>query len=419
MTLDKRSLYRLPWSMNDNAIGWLEITDTCNIHCEGCYRQRITGHKPLEQIKEEVLFLKKWRNADNISIAGGEPLIHRDIMEVVSFIAEQGMKPVVLTNAVALTPEVMKELKRARIAGFTIHIDSHQNRPHWEGKTEAEHNELRGRCADIVAAAGGHTYVVFNATVYPSTYHEIPDIVRWGQANVGKVHGLVFITYRTATTDTYRAHDTHEREVAMERLSYVQDHFDEKFVTGPEVVAKIQETCPVYEPSGYLGGSVRHDSFKWIAGATIGSRNGVFGSVGKRTMEMAQTGHHLFKGTYLAYLSQAGIGGKVFALAPWDPVVGKASRAFWRDVLRHPAHLFDKIYVQSIGIIQAPDVQESGAADMCDSCPDMTVWDGKLVNSCRMDEYRLFGGLVTVVEKKKDDVLAQAEAAIAAAPEKV
>jgi hypothetical protein len=64
-------------------------------------------------------------------------------------------------------------------------------------------------------------------------------------------------------------------------------------------------------------------------------------------------------------------------------------------------------------------VQESGAADMCDSCPDMTVWDGKLVNSCRMDEYRLFGGLVTVVEKKKDDVLAQAEAAIAAAPEKV
>jgi hypothetical protein len=35
-----------------------------------------------------------------------------------------------------------------------------------------------------------------------------------------------------------------------------------------------------------------------------------------------------------------------------------------------------------------------------------------------MDEYRLFGGLVTVVDKKTD-VLAQAEAAIAAAPEKV
>ena len=37
--IDKRDLYRLPWSMNDNAIAWLEITDICNIYCEGCYRQ--------------------------------------------------------------------------------------------------------------------------------------------------------------------------------------------------------------------------------------------------------------------------------------------------------------------------------------------------------------------------------------------
>ena len=41
--LDKRNLYRMPWSMNDNPIAWLEITDICNIHCEGCYRQRLTG----------------------------------------------------------------------------------------------------------------------------------------------------------------------------------------------------------------------------------------------------------------------------------------------------------------------------------------------------------------------------------------
>ena len=76
MTLDKRNLYRFPWSMNDNPIAWLEITDICNIHCEGCYRQHMTGHKPLEQVKGEILFFKRWRNPDNVSIAGGEPLIH-------------------------------------------------------------------------------------------------------------------------------------------------------------------------------------------------------------------------------------------------------------------------------------------------------------------------------------------------------
>jgi len=36
---------------------------------------------------------------------------------------------------------------------------------------------------------------------------------------------------------------------------------------------------------------------------------------------------------------------------------------------------------------------------MCDSCPDMTVWNGTLINSCRMDEYRLFGGLLRAYER--------------------
>ena len=42
---DKQNLYRFPWSMNDNPQGWVEVTDICNLHCRGCYRQRLEGHK--------------------------------------------------------------------------------------------------------------------------------------------------------------------------------------------------------------------------------------------------------------------------------------------------------------------------------------------------------------------------------------
>jgi hypothetical protein len=52
-------------------------------------------------------------------------------------------------------------------------------------------------------------------------------------------------------------------------------------------------------------------------------------------------------------------------------------------------------------VSKSGDLQGSGLADMCDSCPDMTVYDGKLINSCRMDEYRKFGGLITVINKHK------------------
>jgi pyruvate-formate lyase-activating enzyme len=402
--LDKRNLYRLPWSMNDNPIAWLEITDICNIHCEGCYRQRLTGHKPLEEVKEEILFFKKWRNPDNVSIAGGEPLIHPQILDIVAFIAENGIKPIILTNAVTLTPESLRELKKAGLAGFTIHIDSHQSRPRWKDKTEDELNELRQHYADIIAAEGG-VYVIFNATVYPSTFHEIPDVVRWGRANIDRVHGLVFITYRTGSTETSVAHDQSGQEVDMGQLSYTTEQFDENFVTSPQVYQIIKDNFPEYEAAGYLGGTILHDSYKWLSGALIGSKKKIYGSVGKKTMEVAQVGHHFFTGTYLAYLSCAKVGAKVFLLSPWDETLRHGSRNWLKDVIRHPGRLFESLYVQTIGIIQAPDLLPDGRADMCDSCPDMTVYDGKLINSCRMDEYRLFGGLLSVVERSQQEAV--------------
>jgi MoaA/NifB/PqqE/SkfB family radical SAM enzyme len=398
MTLDKRNLFRLPWSMNDNPIAWLEVTDICNIHCEGCYRQHMTGHKSLEQVKEEVDFFLKWRNPDNFSIAGGEPLIYPHILELVAYIASKGVKPVILTNAQALTPEILKELKKAGLAGFTIHIDSHQARPHWKDKTEADLNQLRQKYADMIAAEGG-MYLIFNSTVYPSTFHEIPDIVNWGRANIDKVNGLVFITYRTATMDKNIATDIYDQQVDMGKLSYVRQAFDEKFVTSPEVYDLLRQNFPEYDASGYLGGSIRHDSYKWLIGAQVGSRRRVYGSIGKRAMELAQAGHHFFTGRYLAYLSSASVGGRVFLLIPFDGTLRQAWKNQLGYLLRHPQHLFEKVYVQSIGIIQAPDIQEDGRADMCDSCPDITIYEGKFINSCRMDEYRLFGGFVSVVEK--------------------
>jgi pyruvate-formate lyase-activating enzyme len=401
--LEKRDYYRLPWSMNDNPIAWIEVTDICNIHCEGCYRQYMTGHKSLEQLKEEVLFFKRWRNPDNFSIAGGEPLIHPQIIELVAFMKEQGIKPVILTNAMALTPELLHELKKAGLAGFTMHIDSHQNRPHWLNKSEKEMNELRQKYADMVAAEGG-IYLVFNSTIYPSTYHEIPDVVRWGQENFEKVQGLVFITYRTATLSDSFATDKNDHEVDMSKLSYTRDAFEEKFVTSPEVYQIIKDNFPQYEASGYLGGSINHDSYKWLIGALVGSKDTYYGSVGKQTMEIAQTGHHLWTGRYLAYLSTANIGSKIFLLSPWDKVLRQAWKNRVKDVLRHPSKLFSKVGIQSIGIIQAPDIQADGRADMCDSCPDITIFDGKFVNSCRMDEYRLFGGFVSVLEKKEESI---------------
>ena len=124
-------------------------------------------------------------------------------------------------------------------------------------------------------------------------------------------------------------------------------------------------------------------------------------------MELAQVGHHLFYGTYLAYLPQMKAAWLLFLMAPWDRAVRRALKSRLVDVLLHPARLFSRLRLQTVGIIQAPDIQPNGRADMCDSCPDMTVWNGTLINSCRMDESRLYGGLLSMAERTAMQVPAQ------------
>ncbi|MCL4246808.1 MAG: radical SAM protein [Anaerolineae bacterium] len=395
MELLKRNMYRFPWSGNDNPIGWLEVTDKCNTYCRGCYRiNGMQGHKSVEQIKEEINLLKKWRNCDNISIAGGEPLIHPNIIEIVAHIRGLKMKPLILTNAIKLYENrpMVVELKKAGAVGFTFHIDSEQQRPHWKGKTEEELFELRQYYADMVHDVGG-LFASFGMTVYPGNLHMVPDMVRWANKNIDRVHGLVLIGFRNAVMEGDFDYYANGQKVDL-RTSYVADNDAESYLTSADIYAEIKKHFPHYETSAYMGGSQVHDKLTWLVSAQLGAKGTMYGSAGKKVMELFQVFHHLQHGTYVIYSPSNKIPKIAFALGLFDKGVRQAHGQFWKEVLRNPMRLFQPMYVQSIGIIQGPDLLEDGRVDMCESCPDMTVWDGKLVHSCRMDEWRLYGSYV-------------------------
>ncbi len=399
----KRELYRLPWSMNDNPLGWLEVTDRCNIYCKGCYRQQLTGHFPMEQIKHDVMFLKEWRNCDNISIAGGEPLVHPQILEIISFIRDQGLKPLILTNGVRLNnnPTFLRELKDAGVFGFTFHIDSAQRRPGWFGKSEVELCELRQQYAEMVAAEGG-MFASFGCTIYYSNKDEIPQIVEWANRNIDIVSGLVFITYRGAAVDEEVTYSAGGAEVnAQAQLSYGQAAAEEIDITSRDVYKIIKDAHPHYDAATYLGGTQTHDAIKWLISIQMGTKDKMYGSAGPKAIEAVMAGHHFIKGRYLAYVGSHRLPKLSFLASVFDKGLRKVQTNFWLDVLRNPRSLFKPVYVQSIGIVQAPDIMEDGRTDMCDSCPDMVVWDGKLVHSCRMDEWRIYGQYVTPQMKKE------------------
>jgi len=392
MQLSKRELYRFPWSGNDNPIGWLEVTDKCNTYCRGCYRiNGMQGHKSFEQIKEEIALLKKWRNCDNISIAGGEPLIHPEILDILAYIRSLKMKPLILTNAIRLENDrpFMVELKKAGAIGFTFHIDSEQNRSHWKGKTETELFELRQHFADMAHSVGG-LFASFGMTVYPSNIEFVTELVKWANKNIDRVHGLVFIGFRTAALEGGYDYFAGGNPVKPE-MSYFGSDTEESYLTSTDVYNKIKENFPHYETSAYMGGSQTDDKITWLVSAQLGTKHKMYGSSGTKVMELFQTFHHLRHGTYVIYSPSNTIPKIAFLLGLVDKGVRATWKNFWHEALRHPSELFRPLYVQSIGIIQGPDLLEDGRIDMCESCPDMTVWNGRLVHSCRLDEWRLYG----------------------------
>ena len=74
--LEPREYYRLPWSLTDNGLSWLEVTTKCNLACKGCYRDpHKDGHKPLSEIARDLDVFAAKRKSDSMSIAGGDPLV--------------------------------------------------------------------------------------------------------------------------------------------------------------------------------------------------------------------------------------------------------------------------------------------------------------------------------------------------------
>jgi hypothetical protein len=111
-------------------------------------------------------------------------------------------------------------------------------------------------------------------------------------------------------------------------------------------------------------------------------------------MEAIQAGHHFFKGTWLSYAPpKSSRMGRVTlsALSLVDRQARSVAKRYFGNLLKRPSSLLDRVYLQAFMIIQPIDILPDGRASMCDGCPDMTVHEGQLRWSCRLEEIKDYG----------------------------
>lgn len=398
--IDPWTLFRMPWSASDNAMTWLEPTRKCNITCDACFTTNDPqSEKSLSQIRSEVKAMKRLRRSDGMFIAGGEPLTHPQIVEIVRMVKHHGYKPVLVTNGVGLSLTLTIELKKAGLFGFTFHVDSHQSRPGWRGKSEKELNALRQELADMVKGVGG-MICGFNLTVFPDTLKEMPDFISWASRNIDRVQSYTLTALRMVDDSLPFDFYAGGRKIDISKTVYYSPE-PYKRLMSKDIHEQVRKAVPDFRLSAYLGGTTRPNSLKLAMGCIIGNRYSIFGSLGPRSMELLQTAHHWFRGSYFAFprpsLNRKAV--CLFLCSVFDPEVRRALWSFLRKIFREPLILSRRIYSQAINIEQAFDILPNGEQDHCDGCPNKTLWKDRLVSACILDEYMRYGSQAVIIPK--------------------
>jgi pyruvate-formate lyase-activating enzyme len=366
-------LYRLPYSKNDNPNGWVEITTDCNLKCPGCYRgcnrdDNVPVHEPLEAVRENIDRMKELRNCQIISLSGGEPLLHPDLKAIIEHIRAVGLHPFVHTNGRLLTPELIRELKAAGLAGLIIRVDSLSIS---RAKTESELNSVRKQHGEMIAAVRG-IHLTFLCVVNSENIDELPEVIDWCIENAHLVDFITFIPMRQV------------RFTAGDILD------DSQWITVDDLCRVVAGHIPDVRYASYLGSKLQNAKIQWLQAPWVVLNGRIIGYTGPKFVELFQMLHHLFKGTY-AYKF-----GKdrsrlnvltVLLLSLFLPSMRPVAGNYIRVILRSPLTLFKRATVQLLCYIVPPD-DVDGKRDECDGCPDAMLYKGRLYPSCSLEQIK-------------------------------
>jgi len=107
----------------------LRITDRCNLHCAHCFISNggYGNTMPVEVIQNTVIPQLKQCRVSRVTLTGGEPFLHPDIIKIAQALKDADIGIGICTNGTIIHREQMKIL--AKIRNIHINVSLHGFRP--------------------------------------------------------------------------------------------------------------------------------------------------------------------------------------------------------------------------------------------------------------------------------------------------
>jgi molybdenum cofactor biosynthesis enzyme MoaA len=107
------------------------ITEYCNFSCPYCrglkdeiYGDRKVKELSLAEIKQNIDYWCENEPLENIRFSGGEPTLHKDIVEIVAYAKLKGIKRIAISTNGSNKIELYKDLIGAGCNDFSISLDA-------------------------------------------------------------------------------------------------------------------------------------------------------------------------------------------------------------------------------------------------------------------------------------------------------
>jgi putative heme d1 biosynthesis radical SAM protein NirJ1 len=239
-------------------------TRTCNLRCRHCYSnsetKRYEGELTTAEARRFLEDLAAFK-VPVILFSGGEPLTRPDLLELVAYAAELGIRPSISTNGTLITPDVAARLKEIGVGYVGVSLDGiGENHDRFRGQKGAFARALEGirNCLAAGQRVGlrftinRHNYAEIAAILDLAEEENIPRVCFYHLVYSGRGSRMVAEgisheeTRRVLDLLIERAEDFHRRGLDKEILT-VDNHADGAYLylklrrRDPERAAQVYE----------------------------------------------------------------------------------------------------------------------------------------------------------------------------------
>jgi len=226
----------------------LEITGRCNMRCQHCrawHEARVD--MPLELVKKALRFAMSEADDDfRLTISGGEPLLHRDLLDIVTAAKGLGIESMIITtNASLATEKILFDLDNLNVPNLAIQVSV-------DSVVPDKHDEFRGSPGAFSKAMtaferlrGTKLVPSLRASLTPDTLPEVEALVQLAIEQGARRIGLGSVIPAGRGLDNHRLlMKPQQKREFLEAVAYCKKKYPQIDVTTEDPLKFALEDCP-------------------------------------------------------------------------------------------------------------------------------------------------------------------------------